>query len=581
MMMADKISKLPSYRAEHPGRNDGSVFMPMIPNAGLASPVMYRAAEYLRLSKEDLKGKGASSKSESNSISSQRALIEGHVSKCPDIEIVKEYVDDVVSGTSFDRPNFREMMKAVDRGEINCIIVKDLSRFGREYIDAGQLIEKYFPQKGIRFIAINDGFDSLTSKNPSDNLIIPFKNLINDSYSRDISVKVRSNLDVKRKRGEFIANFAVYGYMKDSQNKNALVIDEPAAQVVRDIFNGVIEGLSPAAIAKRLNDTGVLSPIAYKKANGSNYCTSFRTKRKALWSNVAVLRILTNEVYCGVLIQGRRTTVNYKVKKVIVKPEEEWCRIEGTHEPIIERRKFDLVQEILREGCNSASAKHPLIGRVFCGDCGAPAKRQVVMANGKQYAYYFCSNPSCEKRRLSEAALENAVLLTIQAQIAAILDVDRAVTEIDALAWEKRQLSRLNTQIASQEAEIQRNNELTVDAYTDFQSGTLSKEEFALIKQEYSIRAAEAQAVLKRLLLSRSELKEGKGEKQSWLAQFREYQNISALNRAAVVTLIDQVLLFPEKRIEVKFRNRDQLQEAMRFLSARQSQRSASLEEAI
>ena len=279
----------------------------------------YEVAIYLRLSKEDGDFSFTENgKSESNSIQSQRELLMDFLKKHPEMELYDEYKDDGRTGTNFDRPEFNRMLEDARKGRINCIIVKDLSRFGRDYIECGRYIEKIFPQLGIRFIAVNDGYDTVV-ENSSDSIVIPFKNLINDSYSRDISIKVRSNLEVKRRQGEFISNFTVYGYAKDPKDKNHLIIDEYAAAVVRDIFQWKIDGLSPDRIAARLNERGILSPMEYKKSKGSRYQSSFKTKTNAQWSHVAVRRILRNEVYTGVLIKGRRTTPNNKIKICVYK----------------------------------------------------------------------------------------------------------------------------------------------------------------------------------------------------------------------------------------------------------------------
>ena len=553
-----------------------------------SAPIMYRAAGYLRLSKEDGDSLFSVKKQESDSISSQRALIEGYAAKCPDIELAAEYVDDGYTGTNFDRPGFRNMMAAAERGEINCVIVKDLSRFGREYIDAGQYIEKIFPQKGIRFIAVNDHYDSLGASSSGDGLIVPFKNLINDSYSRDISIKVRSNLETKRRRGEFIANFAVYGYQRDPEDKNHLVIDEDAAAVVRDIFRWKIEGVNSMKIADRLNGRGSLCPAAYKKSKGSRYATGFQTGPQAMWSHASVRRILTNEVYCGVLVQGRRTTANYKVKKVVQKDERDWARVEGTHEAIIDRAQFNLVQRLMDEDCRCPSGGdtvNPLSGRVFCADCGAPAKRKVVNSGPKTYVYYNCPNGtgggSCERRTVSEPELDAAVLATLQTQIRLILDMDKMMQEIDALAWDKRELRKLEAEIAAQEELIGKANTLKISAYEDFRDGLIDREELAEIREEFSRRIARAEDCLKTLRGRKAELAEGADREQGWLAQFRQYRNIPALSRAVVVNLVDRILLYPDKRIKVELRHRDQIRDVLEFLQERRGEAVDGWEEVV
>lgn len=284
----------------------------------LNADMIYEAADYLRLSKEDGDFSLSNDKLESDSISSQRAIIERFVAQNPNIKLVAEFCDDGYTGTNFDRPDFQRMMEAVKAGKINCVIVKDLSRFGRDYIDAGKYIEKIFPQLGVRFIAVNDNYDSL-NHSTGDSLVLPVKNFLNDSYSRDISIKVRSSFESRRQDGEFIANYTAYGYLRDPENKNKLVIDEVAGEYVREIFQWKIEGMSPVTIAEKLNGRGVLPPSEYKRSIGIKYKTAFQTSSRSKWSPKAVIRILTNELYTGVLIQGRRTTPNYKVKKVIIK----------------------------------------------------------------------------------------------------------------------------------------------------------------------------------------------------------------------------------------------------------------------
>lgn len=239
------------------------------------------------------------------------------------------------------------MMENIKKGIVDCIVVKDLFRFGREYIDSGRYLECLFPALGVRFIAINDNYDSLDRKDPSDEIMLPFKNLMNDAYCRDISIKIRSHLEVKRRKGEFTGAFVPYGYKKDACNKNKIVTDPFAAGVVKDIFRFKLHGFSNDAIAAKLNAQGILSPMEYKNAQGSHYQTSFKVKEKALWSPVTVKRILENEVYIGTLVQGKQTTPNHKVKKTVVKPESEWVRIPKNHEVVVFDRDFVLVQKLL------------------------------------------------------------------------------------------------------------------------------------------------------------------------------------------------------------------------------------------
>lgn len=298
---------------------------------------IWNAAEYSRLSRDD------GDKAESNSITSQKEIIRDYVRQHPEFVIVKEYADDGYSGVNFERPGFKQMMEDIKAKKIDCVICKDLSRFARNYIDAGRYLEKIFPFMGVRFIAINDSYDSCGEKAQSDALIVPFKNLINDAYCRDISVKIRSQLDIKRKMGDFIGAFAPYGYRKDEANRNRLVVDEEAARTVELIFSLRIQGLCNSAIADRLNSMGILSPMEYKQAQGLNYSCGFRSNEQAQWSPMLVKRILSNEIYIGTLIQHKSGTPNHKIKKRVEYDRDEWIVIEESHEPIICRSDFETV----------------------------------------------------------------------------------------------------------------------------------------------------------------------------------------------------------------------------------------------
>lgn len=543
---------------------------------------LFKVAIYLRLSKDDGDFSSVENgKSESNSIHNQRELLISFLAKHPEMELYDEYKDDGRTGTNFDRPDFKRMMDDVRKGNVNCVIVKDLSRFGRDYIECGKYIEKIFPQLGVRFISINDGFDT-EAAGSADSIVIPFKNLINDSYSRDISIKVRSNLDVKRKNGEFISNFAVYGYEKDPENKNRLIVDECAAEIVRDIFKWTIEGLSPNRIAVKLNELGILSPMEYKKSKGSKYKTEFKSSGKALWSHVAVRRILKNEVYTGVLVQGKRTTPNYKTKKFIYKNESEWVRVEDRHEAIIPRLQFDLVQQLLREDTRASAEKtavHPFCGRIFCGDCNAPAVRKTVNSCGKQYVYYVCSankadRSVCSKHSIREDVLEKAVLATIQQQIAVILDMDLAMQQIEALSWEKAEIKKIDANIEYQNQIIEKNNALRLGVYEDLRAGILTKDEFLTLKDEFAARIDAAKRLIDQLVSDKSGIQHGLSKQQSWLSQFRKYKNISEITRIVVVNLIERINIFEDSEIEVVFRQRDQFADIMSFLKEQEQRRN-------
>ena len=537
---------------------------------------IYHAAIYLRLSQED-GDISVSDKNESNSISTQRDLIHAYLQKQADILYETEFCDDGYTGTNFDRPGFNDMMKAVREKRVDCIVVKDLSRFGRDYIESGKYIQKIFPMLGIRFIAINDGYDSADTGNQSNDFVLPFKNLINDSYCRDISIKSRSNLEVKRRNGEFVNNFAVFGYMRSPDDKHKLIVDEEAAVIVRNIFNWKQEGWNAQQIANHLNKLHFPSPMEYKKKCGQNFRTSFKTKTTAQWSAVAVLRILKNPVYTGVLEQGKTTTPNYKVKTKVVKDESKWARVENAHEAIITPAQFELVQTVL--GMDTCRAEnndeiYPFSGMIYCAECQSPMLHRAATSNGKKYHYYVCSGNkrdknSCTTHNIKCDLVEDVVLATVQAHISMAIDIDNAMSQVDSLDWEQREVRKINAQISAMELDVEKFSRIKLELYEDLKGGLISKEEYYSFKEDYDVRINSIKQQISNLVSQRNAIEGGLTSAQGWFAQFRKYENIEKLTRLAIVSLIERVEINDNKDIHVKFRHADQFAAALEYLEMR------------
>lgn len=410
------------------------------------------AADYLRLSRED------GDKLESDSIRNQRSLINDFVKQHKEIQLVEEYIDDGYSGTNFDRPAFQRMLEDVKRKKINCIIVKDLSRLGRNYIETGRYLEKIFPFMGVRFIAITDHYDSATGSDDADQIIVPFKNLINDAYCRDISIKIRSQLDVKRKNGQFIGNFAAYGYLKDPEDKNHLIVDEYAADIVRLIFNLKIDGYSSQRIAARLNEMGVLPPLEYKRSRGMNYNSGFRSGSDPKWAVTSINRILQNELYIGTMVQGKNRKINYKVKKSSPIARENWIRVENTHEAIIPEESFQYVQSLLEIDTRIAPKRKSVYlfsGFVRCGDCGENMVKRSTTKKGKKYCYYHCSTyknkEGCSSHLISEKMIYEVVLDSVKKQIALLTEAEEIIKKNGMDTYKKVESRSLEQQLKDPE----------------------------------------------------------------------------------------------------------------------------------
>ena len=522
----------------------------------------YNAAIYLRLSRDDEDIDG--SKSESNSISSQRDMIRSFIRKQDDMEIYDIYVDDGFSGANFDRPEFKRMMKDIEAGHVDCVIVKDLSRLGRDYIEAGRLIQKTFPAFSVRFIALTDHFDSLTADYNETSLVVPVKNFVNDSYSRDISGKVRSHQKIKREKGEFIGAFAAFGYKKSEDNRNQLVPDDYAADIVKKIFAWKIEGYSNLAIAKRLDEMGILSPMEYKKLRGEKFQTSFVTEAKARWSSVAIKRILTNETYIGTLVQGKEEKVNYKVKKSVRKPEDEWVRVPKAHEAIISNEDFEIVQDLLKVDTRAVSGEkkaHIYAGLLFCGDCMEPMTRRINRYKGRETVSFICSTQnnggSCSRHTISEEDLNFLVLTGLRQQVALFLDKSRVLEKIEQMEIHFEEVAAFDKEIQKLHGEQDKYLNLRAALYEDLKKGIITEEDFKNFREIYEKRYRELQKsissqeeTIKKLF--RSGITAGIN-----LERMKNVMQITALDRTTLISFVKRILVYEDKRVYLELRYKE------------------------
>lgn len=530
----------------------------------------FLAAMYLRLSRDDsdvgdvTDGKG-NMKSESNSIGNQRELIRAYIHEQQDIELYDIYVDDGFSGSNFDRPEFKRMMSDVEAGRVNCVIVKDLSRFGRDYIESGRYIQKVFPALGVRFIALTDHYDSIHADAGESGIVLPVKNFINDSYCRDISTKVKSQLEVKRKNGECIAPFALYGYRKAEYNKNQLVIDEYAADIVRKIFEWKMDGMAVSAIAEKLNGLGVLSPKEYKKSIGSNYKGGFSGAVKSMWSSSTVKRILTNEAYLGHLIQGKTEKINYKLKKSVEKPKEDWIKVEDTHEAIISDDNFLIVQNLLKSDSrvSPVTEKNSLFaGVLFCGDCGEQMIRRVNHYKDIQKVYYICSTKNrgegCTRHSIEEEKLKRIILESIRRYANYFLEEKRVFDKSMELETNFESIVRYDTEIARLKQEQDKYYSLCSGLYEDLKCGIISKEEFERLHGEFKRKATEFEEAQKKQETMIKELFKNGVISAGRLKTMQDCAELREIDRHTLCSMVKEILVYEEQRIEIVFYYTDQ-----------------------
>lgn len=526
----------------------------------------YRACIYTRLSRDD------GDKAESDSIGNQKALIRDYLSKHQEIEAVSEHSDDGFTGVNFERPGFQMMMDEIRSGKVNCVVVKDLSRFGRNYIEAGNYIEKVFPFMGVRFIAINDNYDS-KDKGQADSLVIPFKNLINDAYCKDISVKIRSQLEIKRKKGEFIGAFAPYGYQKDTEDHNRLVVDVYASEVVRSIFRWKRQGMSQNSIAARLNAQGVLCPMEYKVSQGMKVQTNFRVHKQAEWSPVTVLRILTNEIYTGTLLQGKTTTPNYKVKKRIDRPQTEWIRVDDAHEAVIDREMFDSVQLLLKKDTRISPEKdtlYVLSGYVVCSGCGQPMVKKTVTRRGRQYSYYVCATHKakrgCSPNSIPEEKLNAAVLAAVRERVQIAADMEKHIRLAESMPKEQRSVKSFDVRIVKLKEDLEQSREFKLRLYESLQDGMIDQDEYFIFKKNYEEKIQKMQSAIGILEKERQDTLDGCRMECGWIEKFREYGTIESLDREAVVDLLEAVYVHDKQTVEIAFRFADEWKSAEEYI---------------
>lgn len=510
------------------------------------------AVMYLRLSKED------GEKVESNSISNQREIINSYV-KRNQITMIKEYVDDGYSGANFDRPNFKEMIKDAYDKKFDTIIVKDLSRFGRDYIEAGKYIQRIFPENGIRFISVNDNYDSKSADMNDTHLILPIKNFINDSYCRDISNKVKSSQKIKREKGDYISAFAPYGYKKSEENKNKLVVDEQAAPNIKNIFDMKLKGYSSKAIADELNRLGVLTPRKYKESQGFK-CNGFQNIKGGNWSAKAVNRIIENEVYIGNTLQGKSITLNYKNKKQIGKDKEEWIRVEDTHEAIVSKEVFSIANTMLKRDLNNSRGKDKIdifTGMLFCKECGSSLIRRTVKYKEREEVFYICSKynkeKSCSRHSIKEETLIKAVSKIIKTYI-----------EFNEKLYSKVQLIDINRNLKDNQIPILKREkamteELLSSLYLDLKEDVISKEEYQLFRKNYMEKLTKLDESIQYRLRKQEDTKDKIDENKSWIIDINRYKKLSGIDRLSVVMLIDKIFISEDKTIDIRFNHAEEL----------------------
>ena len=522
---------------------------------------VWRIAIYIRLSKED-----ARCLDESESVTNQRAIIEDHIAGFNDGDeyiIVDEYVDDGISGTTDDeRDDFQRMLSDIKRGRVNCVIVKDLARSFRNYSDQGYYLDDWFPRYNVRFISLfHQPLDSYKEPQNMRSIAVPIQGVLNENHCAETSDKVREVFDMKRRNGEHIGSFAAYGYLKDPNDKNALVVDEEAAGVVRDIFQMFLDGMSKNAIVRHLNDHGVLCPAAYKRERlGLKYQNpSLDPGKHPLWW------------YCGDMVQGRYRMKSYKVHVQEVVPQDEWYIVENTHEAIIDRETFDKAQRLLLRDTRTGPQQKKLYlfsGFLKCADCGKAMTRSKV----GNAVYYYCrtykdqSKSACTKHTIKHIQLEAAVLYAIQQQVYLAVDFSKTIEQINKAPLVKSQSKKLQDAIEQKERELAKIVRYKQAIYQDWKDGEITHSDYRHMKEDYEQQTEALNQVLERLREEQRELENGIDTENPFLATFRQYQNVEKLTRDVLIELVDHIKVYEGGSISIVFRFADELRRIREFI---------------
>ena len=527
---------------------------------------IYNTALYLRLSRDDTDIDGRN-KTESDSISSQRDLLRAFVQSHDDLQIFDIYIDDGYSGADFKRPEFIRMMADISSGKVNCVLVKDLSRFGRDYIEAGRLIQKTFPAFNVRFIAVTDNYDSLSADKTDTSLILPVKNFVNDSYCRDISMKVKAHQKVKRLEGKCISAFTVYGYLKNPDDKNQLIVDDYAANIVKKIYAWKISGMSLFAIANKLNSLGILSPMEYKKSLGMKYSTGFEGVSTAKWSAISIKRILTNRVYIGDMEQGKQEKVSYKVNKRVKKAEQEWIRVRNTHEAIISERNYNIVQELLQFDSRISTdteTANLFSGILFCADCKAPMVKRINNYKGNKKVFYICQTKNrslgCSRHSIKEDVLKSILLKEIKLWLDLMASYSDVMDMITKMNIDYEQVVEYNTQIGTLRNEYNKYYKLISGLLTDLKEGLIDKAEFEEFQYLYTKKCEELEITINNQKEMIKKMFQNGVAAKTQLDKFRETADLGELTRELLVTMIRRVYVHEDKSLDIVFRFSSQLE---------------------
>ena len=556
-----------------------SVIAPAIPE----EPVQgFRTAAYVRLSMED------SGKIDGYSLQNQKDLLMSFINDHNDLHLYKMYVDNGYTGTQFERPAFDEMMQDMKSGLINCIVVKDLSRLGRNYLEAGNYLEQIFPFFKVRFISITDGYDSISPDFTDEALIIPLKNIINEGYAKDISVKVSSAIATRKRQGKFMGKVPLYGYLKDPDDKNHLVIDPDASLIVQRVFQMKLEGVSLGLIAKQMNEEGVPCPSKYFVLKGLSKETKYLN---SFWDRNTAKRMLTNRMYLGCIVYGKSVRSFAKGIKEHTVPEENWKIVEGTHEPLVTEEAFERVQELLEESSREAkdhasyaegNVPNLFRGLIRCADCGGAMRmgkfRKPKKSGAEEYHYYGvyeCSRHkliydySCPQKSIRKDILDNAVEEAIRYHIRMFLDLERIIADLNKKTSVREAAVGMQDLIRKKQRRIAKVEQMSCGIYEDYQEGILNETEYLTLRKTYADEVLSLTKEIEGLLQDQAQYDENYRAAGSLSELAHQYSDFTELTREIIETFIAEIRVHTGGRLKITFRFEDEFEKLQQIAEMR------------
>lgn len=525
--------------------------------------VAWKAAIYVRISEEER------IKSFGDSITNQKQILTEYANKKA-LEVVKVFTDEGQKGGNFNRPAFKAMLSEIENGTINCVVVKDLSRFGREHIEGDYYLEKLFPSKGVRFISLLERIDSVADPERMNSIEVPIINLFNEQYLRQVSNSTKASLKIKRKEGKYVTPIVPYGYLRSPEDKYKLIPDEYAKPIVEDIFSLYLSYISLSKIARILDNRDILSPVLYRQKLKGN-----PINKASEWSHSTVRTIITNPIYTGDMVQGRSYSYNHKIGKREPIPKEQWAIVENTHEAIIDKENFEIAQSLITHQSRPTIKKNNtmpsiLAGFLICKDCSKQMQRKISPYQDKNYYNFLCSTynklgkDTCSSHLVREDVIHDILLTTINTIIKGMIDVEQAIKEKKKVET-NHMVAKLEYEISSTKAETEKIEKLKAGLYSDYKLEIITLKDYKGMKERFENNSEKLKERVLRLEKQIKTFRSKIGLNSQAVTLFRQYEGIQVLTRKIISNLVNKIIVDKDRNITINFKFQDEIKKYCSF----------------